>query len=864
MRTAFRALLTTFFGHRRQVGVFFFSTLLIVSVFFLAPAVARAEDTPLVNSIGEQLGLLVGNLFLFFTEILGKLLLFVMDTFLVPVAGYNGFVTELVVQQGWVIVRDLTNMFFVLMMLVISIGTILGIEEFSYRRLLPRLLVMAVLINFSKVIVGLMIDFSQVVMLTFVNGFSAAAGGNMIQLLRLEKTMDISEGLPTQKLDIWDFIGAQFLGLLMIIISLMIIVVMCMMLAFRIVMLWILTILSPLVFFLSTVQKGKAQQAYAQWWDKLGTYLVSGPVLAFFLWLALSVSAAGGLTKDFDTSGEVSEVGNAQQYFVSSAGSRDSLVGYIIGVAMLLGGMYITADFGAMGGSMLRSGADFFSKTAPRAIGRLAYGGTIGAGIGLAGAGLARASTAAEQKWFENTGRYLPFSKRKEEYKKGLAARREQDAANTGLRKRYQRAQKPVLQAQNAAAEMRTTAVQATEARNALLANVRQARGRATDIENATGQDTFIMDNNRRRALDSFRTIFEQQALAAQQAGDAAAEQLANDQLGGLDDMLSQNNGAQVSWNTLGYQGVRATLQNRAQQLNAQAAAEEEAVLATPAYQTAESARAAAVQRADVSAQNAREARLKFAGDPDTKFTSAAIAKANAEAREGIARMSMAERQNALRDAWDRRDKFRFKAIFEEMGNQEEADDVLGTDMLGQRFGTNGAGMRSFREAVGERFGVSDQESLQIVKPGFDAAAAKGQHMFRGAIVTDLVSNALRESTPLDADIAQARRIDGMEIEDFWKKDQTAGVVTINADGTTSLIEAMVSKLGTTQDKFLEMLSANRVHQKMLQALKDNIGQLQQAQQQNVLSQDTIDRIVSATAVGAASAEESIRRRANA
>ena len=62
-------------------------------------------------------------------------------------------------------------MFFVVVLLIIALATILNQEKYSYKTWLPKLILMAVLINFSKMICGLIIDVAQVVMMTFVNAF---------------------------------------------------------------------------------------------------------------------------------------------------------------------------------------------------------------------------------------------------------------------------------------------------------------------------------------------------------------------------------------------------------------------------------------------------------------------------------------------------------------------------------------------------------------------------------------------------------------------------------------------------------------------------------------------------------------------
>lgn len=50
---------------------------------------------------------------------------------------------------AWSVLRDLTNIFFIFIFLAIGIGTILNLQNFGYKKRLPILLIVAVLINFS-------------------------------------------------------------------------------------------------------------------------------------------------------------------------------------------------------------------------------------------------------------------------------------------------------------------------------------------------------------------------------------------------------------------------------------------------------------------------------------------------------------------------------------------------------------------------------------------------------------------------------------------------------------------------------------------------------------------------------------------
>lgn len=94
--------------------------------------------------------------------------LIVVIQILITVSTYNGFIDAPAVTQGWVIIRDLSNMFFIIVLLIIAISTILGIETYNYKKLLPKLILMAILINFSKMICGILIDVSQIMMMTLL------------------------------------------------------------------------------------------------------------------------------------------------------------------------------------------------------------------------------------------------------------------------------------------------------------------------------------------------------------------------------------------------------------------------------------------------------------------------------------------------------------------------------------------------------------------------------------------------------------------------------------------------------------------------------------------------------------------------
>ncbi|MBI4457889.1 hypothetical protein HY633_02915 [Candidatus Uhrbacteria bacterium] len=271
----------------------------------------------------------------------GQLLLSMIDI-LITVAKYNDFVNSGAVANGWIIVRDLTNMFFILVLLVLAFGTMLGVEGYSYKnRMLVKLLTMAVVINFSRTICGLFIDLSQVIMLTFVNGFQNAAGGNFTQAMQIDKLLQGDPDTP-RSVDKTSVAISLTLALIMVVISLVVVVVTTIVLLLRIVFLWLLVVLSPLAFLMKAVPGGKAGGYYSTWWDEFTKNLMTGPVLAFFLWLSLVTVATGDVSKGFGTPGGPS-VGNTE------AGTPQNIQTYLIGIGMLMGGLYFAQKIGGVG-----------------------------------------------------------------------------------------------------------------------------------------------------------------------------------------------------------------------------------------------------------------------------------------------------------------------------------------------------------------------------------------------------------------------------------------------------------------------------------------------------------------------------------
>jgi len=313
-----------------------------------------------------------------FAYVAGLLLTFIIWMF-VEIIQYNDFINVPAVVTGWVIIRDLCNMFFVLILLFIAFATILRMESYSAKKLLPKLIIMAVLINFSRTIFGLIIDFGQVIMLTFVNGFAEFGASEFVKIFQVNEYLSFANtNASVQAIGGLATFGALVAGFIALLITLVVMVVFVAIIVMRIVMLWIYTILSPLVFFGRAFPA--AEKYTEQIWGDFIKQVIVGPMLAFFLWLALSTAQPSAKTLR-DSWAAYNPIGKGSASFqnavqlqgqaqkdVAVTGTLNSLFNaenfqrYIIVIAMLIGGLMVTQQMGGAAASIAGKGLGAIQK----------------------------------------------------------------------------------------------------------------------------------------------------------------------------------------------------------------------------------------------------------------------------------------------------------------------------------------------------------------------------------------------------------------------------------------------------------------------------------------------------------------------
>ena len=187
--------------------------------------------------------------------------------------------------NGWISVRDLANMLIVLGFVIIGIATTLRIRDYEAKKFLGPLIIVALLVNFSNVFVGLVIDASRITMNSLLQGsIPATMGETFINgVIYAEKNLSC-QALNRGNLGEYIMIAAEFAFIyLAVAISFF---YLAFILIARYAVLGILFMLSPLAFVFWAFPFPKAKDLWNKWWENFIKWAFIGVGISFFLNLA--------------------------------------------------------------------------------------------------------------------------------------------------------------------------------------------------------------------------------------------------------------------------------------------------------------------------------------------------------------------------------------------------------------------------------------------------------------------------------------------------------------------------------------------------------------------------------------------------
>ncbi len=282
-----------FLFNRPAVFLLFLGLIALFSLF--VPASAKAA-LPL---IGALVGLAISVLqvipiavaiyaFIFiiskiFVSIAGWLLNVVTSPSFVSVSYTNptGPNANLIIKAGLDITKNFVNLALVVILVYIAVAIALRLGENNAKRLFAKLIVVALLVNFAPLLVGLIVDASNIVMDYFLVGIKDGIANVLTQ------TSSWSDGIFNQIYGLVTFQTSIIArGLVMIILNFATgaaLFLYAALFLFRYIAIWTIVILSPLAFIAWILPQTK--RFWDMWWNNLVQWSVIGIPIAFFLYL---------------------------------------------------------------------------------------------------------------------------------------------------------------------------------------------------------------------------------------------------------------------------------------------------------------------------------------------------------------------------------------------------------------------------------------------------------------------------------------------------------------------------------------------------------------------------------------------------
>ena len=373
---------------------------LIAIAVFVAPGVATGQ-------VGQGLGLLGGiaatgimawlAVPLMLLNALGFMLFsLVLAVFLamiqLDITQFMG--TGQAVDTVWRLLRDLSNMFFIIVLMAIAFGTMLKVESYKWQRMIPKLALMAILINFSKTIALIILDVAHLLMMTFVNAFKDIAVDNIITATRItEPFTNLKSIIATDggNAAMTALIG-EIMTTIMIYAVVLVLDVILLLIVFRMVFLWIFIAISPVAYVTNIID---STQKYAQkWWNMYIKLVLFGPMLAFFLWFALMFMAGGsGVLPE----GALEKAAPGTKGSYGGVGDSQNFANFLIGTILLVVGTGMAVSSADYGGKAAGKVFDAGKKKGQAFAGRFSQKG-YGA---LPGAQFIKSRFGAESKFAE-------------------------------------------------------------------------------------------------------------------------------------------------------------------------------------------------------------------------------------------------------------------------------------------------------------------------------------------------------------------------------------------------------------------------------------------------------------------------------
>ena len=239
------------------------------------------------------------------------------------------------VVQGWGLVRDFCNMFFIFILLYIAFGTILNLHSVKTKEMIINVVIIGLLINFSLFATQVIIDASNILTRVFYNQKTIITGVkdpvtgvvkselgdfgeiklseaivskvdpqklviqaskvNSIKTKGVDKETEETYKSNGEKISVGSFILVVFLATAVNVVGIIAFLSAGLIFIARVIGLWLAMILAPLAFFSYTVPSLQDMEmiGWKRWWPETLKLAFLAPIFAFFMYLIVGFMDKG-------------------------------------------------------------------------------------------------------------------------------------------------------------------------------------------------------------------------------------------------------------------------------------------------------------------------------------------------------------------------------------------------------------------------------------------------------------------------------------------------------------------------------------------------------------------------------------------
>ncbi|EKE18435.1 MAG: hypothetical protein ACD_9C00337G0001 [uncultured bacterium] len=274
------------------------------------------------------------------------------------ISGANGVLQKQAVKDVWIMVRDLLNMTFILILLFAAFCTIFQVDKWNLKKVWLNILINALMVNFSYPIARFFIDVSNVAFYYFVNNLfsstTVVTGSGIFAMFGASSGM--GELLAPSRYA--DFDVAYIIAMIVIVFLMgMTLLVIAALFVVRLIALSMLIMFSP-VGFVGYIFPATASYA-DDWWKKLFSYSFFAPIMIFIMAIALKITEAIGKEnmQSFMTNASANAPTDQASWIANAAF-------LVIPILILWMGMGVAKSMGIAGADTVVGGAQKFSKWA--------------------------------------------------------------------------------------------------------------------------------------------------------------------------------------------------------------------------------------------------------------------------------------------------------------------------------------------------------------------------------------------------------------------------------------------------------------------------------------------------------------------